>query len=192
MQPQSRLLVVDRDPAARESLERWLADAGFAVSAVPGVDEALHELAASNHAAALIALNTPDDPQPLPRLHDEHPGLILIAIVDPSSSARASMVPANGVYDCLTRPLDPVLAARRLRNALAHRSAEKEILQLREELARAGRARSLYDVERLHILRILEECGNNQSRAAEVLGIDRVTLHHKLKRYGWSRVRAIS
>jgi hypothetical protein len=27
----------------------------------------------------------------------------------------------------------------------------------------------------------------NQTRAAEILGIDRVTLHHKLKRYGWSK-----
>jgi len=51
-------------------------------------------------------------------------------------------------------------------------------------------ARSLDEVERLHILRILEECSFNQSRAAEVLGIDRVTLHHKLKRYGWSRAAA--
>jgi DNA-binding protein Fis len=34
---------------------------------------------------------------------------------------------------------------------------------------------------------VLEECGGNQSRTADVLGIDRVTLHHKLKRYGWTR-----
>jgi DNA-binding NtrC family response regulator len=47
--------------------------------------------------------------------------------------------------------------------------------------------RSLDDVERVHILRVLEECGGNQTRAAEVLGVDRVTLHNKLKRYGWSR-----
>jgi DNA-binding NtrC family response regulator len=47
--------------------------------------------------------------------------------------------------------------------------------------------KSLDEIERLHILRILEECGGNQSRAAVVLDIDRVTLHHKLKRYGWSR-----
>jgi DNA-binding NtrC family response regulator len=47
--------------------------------------------------------------------------------------------------------------------------------------------KTLDQVERAHILRVLEECGNNQSRAAELLGIDRVTLHHKLKRYGWSR-----
>ena len=47
--------------------------------------------------------------------------------------------------------------------------------------------KTLDEVERAHILRVLEECGNNQSRAAEMLGIDRVTLHHKLKRYGWTR-----
>jgi two-component system, NtrC family, response regulator HydG len=47
--------------------------------------------------------------------------------------------------------------------------------------------KTLDEVERAHILRVLEECGGNQSRTAEVLDIDRVTLHHKLKRYGWSR-----
>jgi two-component system response regulator HydG len=50
-----------------------------------------------------------------------------------------------------------------------------------------GSARSLEDIERSHILRVLEECGNNQTRAADVLNIDRVTLHNKLKKYGWSR-----
>ena len=48
-------------------------------------------------------------------------------------------------------------------------------------------SKTLDEVERVHILRVLEECGQNQSRAAEKLGIDRVTLHHKLKRYGWTR-----
>jgi DNA-binding NtrC family response regulator len=56
----------------------------------------------------------------------------------------------------------------------------------------ATTGRSLDDMERAHILRVLEECGFNQSRAAEVLDIDRVTLHHKLKRYGWTRAGAES
>jgi DNA-binding NtrC family response regulator len=50
-----------------------------------------------------------------------------------------------------------------------------------------GIPKTLEEIERAHILRTLEECHWNQSRAAEVLDIDRVTLHHKLKRYGWSR-----
>jgi two-component system, NtrC family, response regulator HydG len=50
-----------------------------------------------------------------------------------------------------------------------------------------GGPQSLEEMEKAHILRIVETCGGNQSHAADVLGIDRVTLHHKLKKYGWSR-----
>lgn len=46
---------------------------------------------------------------------------------------------------------------------------------------------TLEEVEREHILHILEICENNQTMAAEVLGIDRVTLHKRLKKYGWQR-----
>lgn len=48
-------------------------------------------------------------------------------------------------------------------------------------------SKTLDDIERAHILSVLQECGGNQSHAAEVLDIDRVTLYHKLKKYGWSR-----
>ncbi|HUL35944.1 MAG TPA: sigma-54 dependent transcriptional regulator [Candidatus Eisenbacteria bacterium] len=51
-------------------------------------------------------------------------------------------------------------------------------------------ARTLEDIEKAHILEVLEECKGNQTVAAEVLDIDRVTLHNKLKKYGWKRVTA--
>ncbi len=50
-----------------------------------------------------------------------------------------------------------------------------------------GAPKSLDEIEKAHILRTLESVGWNQTRAAEILNIDRVTLHHKLKRYGWSK-----
>jgi two-component system, NtrC family, response regulator HydG len=50
-----------------------------------------------------------------------------------------------------------------------------------------GSGKTLEGMERAHILRVVEECGGNQSRAAEMLDIDRVTLYHKLKKYGWTR-----
>ena len=50
-----------------------------------------------------------------------------------------------------------------------------------------GSSKTLEDMERAHILRVVEECGGNQSHAAVVLDIDRVTLYHKLKKYGWTR-----
>ena len=53
------------------------------------------------------------------------------------------------------------------------------------QFERAGSAngRSLEDVERAHIEKILRESDWNLSRAARVLGIDRTTLYNKLKRY---------
>jgi DNA-binding NtrC family response regulator len=50
-----------------------------------------------------------------------------------------------------------------------------------------GAPKSLDEMEKAHILRTLESVSWNQTRAAEILNIDRVTLHHKLKRYGWSK-----
>jgi two-component system, NtrC family, response regulator HydG len=57
----------------------------------------------------------------------------------------------------------------------------------KSQAAHEGTERTLDDVERAYILRVLEECNGNQSRAAEILHIDRVTLYHRLKKYGWSR-----
>jgi two-component system, NtrC family, response regulator HydG len=50
-----------------------------------------------------------------------------------------------------------------------------------------GHGKTLEEMERAHILHVLADCGDNQSRAAELLDIDRVTLYHKLKKYGWTR-----
>jgi Nif-specific regulatory protein len=43
---------------------------------------------------------------------------------------------------------------------------------------------SLADIEREHVLRVLDSVGGNKKRAAEVLAIDRSTLYAKLKAYG--------
>ncbi len=87
---------------------------------------------------------------------------------------------------------------RELENAVERAMVVAQEPELREGdfvLGRGGNApapmpecKTLDDMERLHILRVLDECGGNQTRAAEVLDIDRVTLHHKLKKYGWSKV----
>jgi len=82
---------------------------------------------------------------------------------------------------------------RELENAVERAMVVAQEPELREQdfifkpQALPPSGRSLDEIERAHILRTLDECNGNQSRAAEVLGIDRVTLHHKLKRYGWTR-----
>ena len=51
---------------------------------------------------------------------------------------------------------------------------------------------SLDDVERAHILKTLEACDWNQTRAAKVLEIDRVTLYNKIKKYGFKKATGAS
>ena len=43
---------------------------------------------------------------------------------------------------------------------------------------------SLADVEKAQIRVILERTGGNVTRSADILGIDRVTLYNKIKKYG--------
>ncbi len=43
---------------------------------------------------------------------------------------------------------------------------------------------SLEEMEKTYILRVLKEANGNQSKASQLLGIDRKTLYLKLKKYG--------
>jgi DNA-binding NtrC family response regulator len=54
--------------------------------------------------------------------------------------------------------------------------------QFQSDEPRGGR--TLDDVERAHIERVLRETQHNLSRAARILDIDRTTLYNKLRRYG--------
>ena len=85
---------------------------------------------------------------------------------------------------------------RELENAVERAMVVSQEPEIREQdftlKSRAAAAalpdgRTLDEIEKAHILRVLDDCGGNQTRAAEALDIDRVTLHHKLKKYGWSK-----
>ena len=82
---------------------------------------------------------------------------------------------------------------RELENAVERAMVVAQEPELRDQdfifksLVPNGSPKTLEDIEKAHILRVLEQCNWNQTRAAEKLDIDRVTLHHKIKRYGWSK-----
>ena len=64
---------------------------------------------------------------------------------------------------------------------------EKEHLPLHTISEPRGNGRRLEDLERQHIEAILKETGWNVSRSAAILDIDRVTLYHKIEKYGLKR-----
>jgi DNA-binding NtrC family response regulator len=53
-----------------------------------------------------------------------------------------------------------------------------------DSTAAGDSSRSLDELERQHILQLLEECGGNRSRVARILGISRRTVYRKLRQYG--------
>jgi two-component system response regulator HydG len=78
--------------------------------------------------------------------------------------------------------------------ALAH-FEEIQVEDLPEKVRRGSRAPSLSgtdlpelltleEVERRHVLRVLEACNGNRTDAAKMLGLDRKTLYRKLLRWG--------
>jgi DNA-binding NtrC family response regulator len=54
------------------------------------------------------------------------------------------------------------------------------------DVSELGTNPSLEEMEKNYILRVLKEANNNQSKASQLLGIDRKTLYLKLKKYGIS------
>ncbi len=60
-------------------------------------------------------------------------------------------------------------------------------LPLRQQAPVAGRADSLSAVEQRHIAEVLERTEWNITQAAELLGVNRVTVYNKIRKYGLSR-----
>jgi two-component system response regulator HydG len=89
---------------------------------------------------------------------------------------------------------------RELRNAVQHGAAlalgsHVDVADLPEDLGATRTTavtsqRSLADVEREHVLRVLDACGGIQADAARVLGIGRNTLWRKVRSYAAAGVRA--
>ena len=56
----------------------------------------------------------------------------------------------------------------------------------------AGKFVTLAELEREHILKVLEHTEHNKTQAARILGIDRVSLWRKIKRYGLEKTENIA
>jgi sigma-54 specific flagellar transcriptional regulator A len=91
-------------------------------------------------------------------------------VVAPDGTAAAEAIAAPG-FDALILDLG---------------TADLDLARLREALAPARPAEpdSLEQAERRHIALVLAHTGGNRRRAAQLLGISRSTLLHKVRKYG--------
>jgi DNA-binding NtrC family response regulator len=134
----------------------------------------------------------------IPSLHERREDIPLLTDHFLQKFARAM----NKPFSSISRPAVDTLMqydwpgnVRELENAIERamvvgRGPEIQFSDLPLKLNHAPAAPSsqtLEDVERGHILKVLEGCHWNQSMAARVLKIDRVTLYNKIKKYGFRK-----
>ena len=83
-----------------------------------------------------------------------------------------------GACDFITKPLSQERLARALQRALGQGPRSPIVVR------KAPEPSALEEVERRHVLHVLDALGWNKAEAARVLGINRATLYRKLQRYG--------
>jgi len=187
LRPKGLVLVVDDEPRMRELLVRALAQWGFSVSAARSGEEALRLAEASGPEIVVLDLNLPqmDGMECFARLREKFPrvqGIVLTGFASVESARRAVHLE---VVEFLTKPchlgeLERALdrATRRLMPA-----RESEVVAAPAAPATGGKAITLDEMERDHILAVLERHQGNRTAAAAALGISRRTLYYKLEEY---------
>ncbi len=140
MDSKGRLLIVDDELIVRDSLGKWFAEEGYEVATAASASEALTRLADHAWDLALVDIKMPGtDGIELERhLREVDPQLMVIIMTGYASVETAVQALKNGAYDYVTKPFDPDDIAHTVRNALSHRRALEENVQLKEAVAAAG------------------------------------------------------
>jgi DNA-binding response OmpR family regulator len=129
-QPRDKIVILESDPAARESLRESLQATGYDVVAFAEPAEALEAIRQSGTAVALLAanMNDPASREVLATLHGaatiEDVRVILLA--GPSAADRAEGLDL-GADDAISRPWDSAEILSRVRAQLRAQKAEKDL-----------------------------------------------------------------
>jgi len=137
----AKLLIVDDEPIVRDSLGKWFREEGYEIGMAESASAALTRLAEQQWDLALVDIKMPgtDGIELQRRIHEINPDLTVIIMTGYASVETAVQALKNGAYDYISKPFDPDDVAHLVRNALAHRHAERENVRLRETVAEVAR-----------------------------------------------------
>ena len=118
-----KILVVDDEEVARESLQKLLESSGFAPTVAADGQEALDRAAEIDFAIALMDIKMPgmSGLEALPKLHKQRPDTIIIMTTAVSEVDVAMEAVRLGAHDYLVKPLDFDTVILRAKNALSVR-----------------------------------------------------------------------
>jgi DNA-binding NtrC family response regulator len=132
----ARILIVDDDKGARESLEVMLEDE-YEVDCVEDGYAALDKIKGEAFDLVLLDLIMPemDGIETLKKIktHDENIDVVMISATDRAHEATASI--KSGAYDYITKPFDSEAILSAIERAMQKRSLEQEVRYLRSEVA---------------------------------------------------------
>ncbi len=164
--PSPSLLVVEDDDVYRGVLARSLTEAGFDVRAVGTVSDACLALEERPDLALVdLRLGDGDGLDVVRHAARVAPACRCVLLTGHGTIPAAVEAMRAGAVDFRTKPVDFAELVAAMRDALDPLPAE-----------------SLEDVERAHILGVLQACGGNISEAARRLGLYRRTLQRKLQK----------
>src|SRR6201987_2597624 len=137
VESQGKLLIVDNELSVRDSLGKWFREEGYETGTAESASDALTRMAENKWDLALldIKMRGTDGIELQRRLRELDPDLIVIMMTGYASVEPAVTALKNGAYDYVSKPLDPDEIAHLVKNALAHRRAEKENIRMRESVA---------------------------------------------------------
>lgn len=170
------ILLVDDEEHFRSRLARAFVNRGYTVLQAANVDEALEKIRESCPAWVLVDLKMPGK-SGLDLLREARalqPELKIVVLTGYGSIATATEAVKLGAHYYLPKPAD----VDDILNAFERGSDDTEIYGQQE-----FQAPSLARAEWEHIQRVLNDCDNNITAAAQRLGIHRRTLQRKLYKY---------
>ncbi|MCK5193547.1 MAG: sigma-54-dependent Fis family transcriptional regulator, partial [Desulfobulbaceae bacterium] len=163
---QSRILVVDDDKGARESLKEILEDDYYVVCVEDG-PSALARIKSEVFDIVLLDLVMPkmNGIEVLKRIkaYDSTIDVIIISATDRAREATASI--KTGAYDYITKPFDSETILTTIERALQKRSLEREVLYLRSEVAhRTGETEIISQSESMkNVFNVIEKVAETSS-----------------------------
>lgn len=189
VRPQGRVLVVEDEPRMRELLTRALNGWGFIASSARSGEEAVRQAESQTPEIALLDLNLPgiNGLEAFSALREKLPQLQGIVLTGFASVEAARQAVHLDVVEFLTKPCHLGELERALDRAMRRLAPMESALREPDESAESPKPGSegmtLHEMERQHILAVLERNNGNRTATAVELGISRRTLYYKLEEY---------
>lgn len=136
----SRILVIDDEAALGENIQRMLRQPGILVAVCTEPVKALADAIANPPDLVFLDMRMPgmSGEEVFARLHEAHPHLPVVFLTAFGSVEGAVIAMRSGAFDYLQKPFKREDLQLVVRRALAHRSLEREVSQLKNRLESLG------------------------------------------------------